>query len=264
MTGDPNERNKPTMFGFGCSYLSTSVDFPRFNNQPANVNPLFPSHTELTPISPFFSISTSQTPFTSTGNNLVNYSLPSSSTTINNGFPFSQQIPVSIDCSRNIAETFSHQGPNVFFGNQFSNIPNDTKITFGSQSIKSRHYGSQPISGTFGCKRKTESPSTVPMKQHITEERMAEHMSRLHISSQTPSSTLESLPTRERRLYMCEEMQRLQAESIIPAQILEKVYRPCTALVPWRPPIVPALAKENNNNEEEPDNNRMDNMDMDS
>lgn len=86
---------------------------------------------------------------------------------------------------------------------------------------------------------------------------MAEHMSRLHISSQTPTSSSESEPIRERRLYMCEEMQRLQTESIIPAQILERVNRPCTALVPWRPPLVSTILKENNNNDDETDNNLM-------
>lgn len=74
---------------------------------------------------------------------------------------------------------------------------------------------------------------TMP-KQHITEEKMALHMSRLHISTQTPSSSTEEAPARERRLYLCDEMRKLQAENIIPAQLMQK---PCTALIPWTPPI---------------------------
>lgn len=77
----------------------------------------------------------------------------------------------------------------------------------------------------------------VALKKHITEEKMALHMSRLHISSQTPTATMEEAPARERRLYLCDEMRKLQCENIIPSQILRTTQKPCTALIPWTPPI---------------------------
>lgn len=245
MTGDPNKGNKP-----GFAYQPSPLDFPRFNENSPAINPLFSASG--IPSSSLY-LANDVTPFKNYSfyvppqYDAQNYSLPS--TSASNGFPFSPtQIPISVDCTRNVPLCFSYQSPNAFMD---FNKSNEIK------SCSTRNNTSQ-LMGSFGCKRKTESSSNVPLKQHITEERMAEHMSRLHISSQTPSCSRETLPTRERRLYMCEEMQRLQTESIIPAQILDKVYRPCTALVPWRPPIVPPITKENNNNEEEPDNNHMD------
>jgi hypothetical protein len=100
-------------------------------------------------------------------------------------------------------------------------------------------------------------------KQHITEEKMAEHMARLHISSETATSSKESENDRTRRLYMCEEMRKLQSDSILPQSLLSKIQRPCTALVLWTPPrrLVPVQRHQsengNNNEEAEPDNNRM-------
>ncbi|KAF5282019.1 hypothetical protein FQA39_LY00543 [Lamprigera yunnana] len=257
VTGDPTKGNEST-FPFGCPYPSTSVDFPRFNNQAAILNPLFLNVAETPPIPQFyqpngFPVFNSQ----NTDNTSINYSIPSTSS--NNGFPFSAQIPVSIDCSVNVPNSYLSHNVNAFLSNQFNKCDEYKLNNF----VTPNNYPSQSFMGSFGCKRKTDSSSMIPTKQHITEERMAEHMSRLHISSQT-ASTQESLSNREQRLYMCEEMQRLQTESIIPVQILEKVYRPCTAIVPWRPPVVPPIVKENNNNEEEPDNNVIDTMEMDS
>lgn len=60
-------------------------------------------------------------------------------------------------------------------------------------------------------------------------------MSKLHISSETPASS-ETETSKMRRLYMCEEMRKLQTESIIPKSLLENIERPCTALVLWKPP----------------------------
>lgn len=103
-------------------------------------------------------------------------------------------------------------------------------------------------------------------KQHITEEKMAEHMSNLHISSET---VIKSEPEQDRnkRLYMCEEMRKLQTDSILPQCLLNRLHKPCTALVLWQPPspIIRGPANqfndtsENNNSEDEPDNNKMDN-----
>lgn len=114
-------------------------------------------------------------------------------------------------------------------------------------------------------KRKTDSPCHIITKQHITEEKMAEHMSKLHISSETPVRN-ESEADLSKRLYMCEEMKKLQTDSILPESLLNRLQRPCTALVLWQPPprLVPPVPQQNNyendnNNEEEvPDQNLMD------
>lgn len=103
--------------------------------------------------------------------------------------------------------------------------------------------------------------SPPPTKQHITDEKMAQHMSQLHISSETATSTSESEPVREQRLYMCEEMRRLQQDSILPQSLLNRINRPCTALVLWTPPpripLIDDEVTENNNEESQPDNNIM-------
>lgn len=82
--------------------------------------------------------------------------------------------------------------------------------------------------------------SLQPLKQHITEEKMAEHMSKLHISSETASSK-ETETGRIQRLYMCEEMRKLQSDSIIPHSLIAQIQQPCKALVLWKPPsrIIP-------------------------
>ena len=112
----------------------------------------------------------------------------------------------------------------------------------------------------------------VHVKQHITEERMAEHLSKLHISTENPAPTSEpeTSAIREKRLYMCEEMRKLQTDSIIPVSLLEKLPGTCKAVVLWTPPrllgIVPQDQpgndnnnnNENNNEEEVPDQNLMD------
>lgn len=56
---------------------------------------------------------------------------------------------------------------------------------------------------------------------------MAAHMSKLHISSETPitiepDSNQEPPAEREKRLVMCEEMRRLQTESIIPSALMKR------------------------------------------
>lgn len=118
-----------------------------------------------------------------------------------------------------------------------------------------------------------------PVKQHITEEKMAEHMSKLHISSESITSSKESESDRTQRLYLCEEMRKLQTDSILPQSLIARIQRPCTALVLWKPPtrIIPLAnndidENENNNEQQQPDNNvtnesemenDVNNMDMD-
>lgn len=93
---------------------------------------------------------------------------------------------------------------------------------------------------------------------------MAQHMAQLHINSESVTSAVqpEPEPAREKRLYMCEEMRKLQQDSILPQALLNRISRPCTAVVLWTPP--PRLhvpleeVTENNNEEDQPDNNVMD------
>lgn len=112
---------------------------------------------------------------------------------------------------------------------------------------------------------------------------MAAHMSRLHISSETPAAVdraraKESDATREQRLYVCEEMRRLQTESILPHALLGRVQRPCMAVMLWQPPpkipesLLPATVTSNTPRPivqpHENDNNNscnvdLNNMDMD-
>lgn len=97
---------------------------------------------------------------------------------------------------------------------------------------------------------------------------MAQHMSRLHISSETQleavSSEIEDTTTRQKRLYVCEEMRRLQTENILPTALLGRfvvtffsrgflvkyrlcsfyfrLERPCMAVMLWQPPAkIPEL-----------------------
>ncbi|XP_066150809.1 uncharacterized protein [Euwallacea fornicatus] len=103
-------------------------------------------------------------------------------------------------------------------------------------------------------KRKCDSPPLQPCKQHITEEKMAEYMSKLHINSET-STSLEPELLKNKRLYMCEEMRKLQADSLLPASLLKEIRKPCTALVLWQPPPRLSVAgcstfNNNNNNED--------------
>lgn len=111
--------------------------------------------------------------------------------------------------------------------------------------------------------------NTPPVKQLITEEKMAENMNGLHISSSyvshqigsnqpvsiplpgvkpvepadssTDSSSLSSVDLsvdgKDRTVSLCEQLRKLISEtSVIPAPLLNKVERPCNALVLWQPP----------------------------
>lgn len=104
-------------------------------------------------------------------------------------------------------------------------------------------------------------------------------MSKLHINSESVTSPKESESDRTQRLYMCEEMRKLQTESILPQSLISRIQSPCTALVLWKPPtrILPLVSNdidenENNNEQQQPDNNvvnesemenDVNNMDMD-
>ncbi|XP_057660404.1 uncharacterized protein LOC130896387 [Diorhabda carinulata] len=117
----------------------------------------------------------------------------------------------------------------------------------------------------FRCKRKTDSPSLQPAKQLITEEKVAEHLARLHINSET-AEPKENETNRMQRLYMCEEMRKFQMESILPSYLTGPIQRPCTALVLWKPPTrlidpVPNNeVNENNNKDNVVDNDKSENL----
>ncbi|XP_067015328.1 uncharacterized protein [Anabrus simplex] len=114
------------------------------------------------------------------------------------------------------------------------------------------------LSGTMPfaqCKRKIEPDMEVKtsVKQHITEEKMAAHMSQLHISQdytphQTdvnaepdraqpgPSTVLSGEETQYKRLVLCDELRQLKSEPILPSSLLAKMEKPTMALVLWQPP----------------------------
>ncbi|XP_044254061.1 uncharacterized protein LOC123004724 [Tribolium madens] len=221
MTGDPNQENHPSVFGF--------EPYPSLNVQPIDWSriPFGPSAASVIPQGQF------------------NPSL------------IYQQVPSSIG----------------HFSFCSSQAPHPAQFPFPPSTPIENNVSVHHSFSTVRCKRKTESPPLQPCKQHITEEKMAEHMSRLHISSETATSSKESDGDRTRRLYMCEEMRKLQSDSILPQSLLSKIQRPCTALVLWTPPrrLIPLenVESENNNEEEAPDQNKMameadlNNMDLD-
>lgn len=134
-----------------------------------------------------------------------------------------------------------------------------------------------PAAGTkFVQKRKADNeiPSilyTSPKRQ-ITDEKMAEHLNALHISSTYTSHqqttqhgtrswdydgmSIESEPSTSQSCYnipmtsqdleqklknaqritVCEQIRKIQNEPILPNSLLERIERPCTALVLWQPP----------------------------
>ncbi|EFA02487.1 hypothetical protein TcasGA2_TC008182 [Tribolium castaneum] len=221
MTGDPNQENRPSVFGF--------EPYPSLNVQPIDWSriPFEPSAAPVIPQGQF--------------NPSLSY----------------QQLPSSIG----------------HFSFCASQTPHPAQFPFPSSPPIENNVLAHHSLPSVRCKRKTESPPLQPCKQHITEEKMAEHMSRLHISSETATSSRETEGDRTRRLYMCEEMRKLQSDSILPQSLLSKIQRPCTALVLWTPPrrLIPLenTENENNNEEEAPDQNKMameadmNNMDLD-
>ncbi|XP_018319946.1 uncharacterized protein LOC108733340 [Agrilus planipennis] len=199
------------------------------------------------------------------------------------------QVPASGPFQFNLPNLLSSTSNSFLFSSSQSNAPQGlpsssvVHFPFANDAFTQPSYQknlnnfTEKLNGAFSesskfmrdiyrCKRKPESIDLPPFKQHITEEKMAESMSRLHINSETPVSCSEPEDKKMQRLYMCDEMRRLQAESIIPHQILSKIARPCTALVPWTPPVVslPGTSgvsnnggndnNNNNNNDDELDN----------
>ncbi|KAL1487763.1 hypothetical protein ABEB36_015598 [Hypothenemus hampei] len=172
------------------------------------------------------------------------------------------------------SQTAQYQNTGYNYGQNFSPLPMLSQIPSSFSFSNTSTLSGTNISsmGQFpyqvinpGCsqetvklllgKRKCDSPPLVPCKQHITEEKMAEHMSRLHISSDMETSPLEPESVKNKRLYMCDEMRKLQADTLLPASLMAKFQKPCTALVLWQPqPRLSVFANTfNNNNNSESD-----------
>lgn len=140
-------------------------------------------------------------------------------------------------------------------------------------------------------KRKSDDVPLLPTKHFITEEKMAAHLSGLHISSNyithnvnssdnsgasivSPDMSMDSDASNYRipmtskdleeklknanRITICDEIKKLQQdEPLIPKVLLARFEKPCTALVLWQPPqkindmIVPLKDKEDEIVEEE-------------
>ncbi|CAH0561140.1 unnamed protein product [Brassicogethes aeneus] len=192
MTGDPNQQNQSSIFGYEM--------YPPANAQPIN-------WPEIQATQGFNNPHTYQFQSQNTQNDIGNFSFSSQR----------QDQPVV----------------------QF---PFQVGSSFGVNS------------NTIRCKRKTDSPPLQQCKQHITEEKMAEHMSKLHISTETPSSSKETSTEKQQRLYLCEEMRKLKSDVIIPQCLIDRMQRPCTALVLWQPPpriLIPERIDNLDNNNEE-------------
>jgi len=63
----------------------------------------------------------------------------------------------------------------------------------------------------------------LPAKQHITEEKMAAHLSQLHISSDYTAHQPEPREDQQqqvKRLVLCDELKQLKPEPILPSSLL--------------------------------------------
>ncbi|XP_018571720.1 uncharacterized protein LOC108911299 [Anoplophora glabripennis] len=252
MTGEPNQANRSSVFGFD-PYPPPYVNW----SQPdVFTNP-------VTQFRPGPSLQQPQLCMPNTGGP----SFPVQ------GLP-EQQVGIPNAVPQFTMTSLPQQQVNFSFG---APRPTQDVVQFPFQ-IACHGFGQRTIP-SIRCKRKTDSPPLQPVKQHITEEKMAEHMSKLHISSESVGSSKESDSDRTQRLYMCEEMRKLQTDSLLPQSLIARIQRPCTALVLWKPPtrILPLVnndidENENNNEQQQPDNNvpnesemenDLNNMDMD-
>ncbi|GLV36999.1 hypothetical protein CBL_02169 [Carabus blaptoides fortunei] len=93
---------------------------------------------------------------------------------------------------------------------------------------------SQPSTSSFGHKSLMHCKRKADLDIPITETR----------SDQLPPGDVEDSTARQKRLYVCEEMRRLQTESILPSAILGRLERPCMAVMLWQPPTkIPELIR---------------------
>ncbi|CAH2093819.1 unnamed protein product [Euphydryas editha] len=102
------------------------------------------------------------------------------------------------------------------------------------------------------CKRKSlDVEPVIPVKQFITEEKMAAHLSGLHISSNYTQHSLASEDVMElsvepnamsiseklkgHTIVLSEDVKKLQEEPIIPTSLIERLQKPQMSLVVWKP-----------------------------
>lgn len=99
-----------------------------------------------------------------------------------------------------------------------------------------------------------------PCKQFITEDKMAQHLSGLHLSDDYQSHSINLTDTSDissdmeynvnltpkelqqrlknaQRITVCEQVRKLnQTDEIIPKVLLDRIESPCKALILWKPP----------------------------
>ncbi|XP_026488840.1 uncharacterized protein LOC113395472 [Vanessa tameamea] len=102
------------------------------------------------------------------------------------------------------------------------------------------------------CKRKSlDVEPVIPTKQFITEEKMAAHLSGLHISSNYTQHSLASEDVMElsvepnamsiseklkgHTIVLSEDVKKLQEEPILPTSLIERLQKPQMSLVVWKP-----------------------------
>lgn len=131
------------------------------------------------------------------------------------------------------------------------------------------------------CKRKSLDPEpSIPAKIYITEDKMADHLNGLHLSTDYRTHHLASsnnsmsmdaglmdmdtLATTDVRdklkghtIVLSEEIKKLTDEPLIPPALIERLEKPCMSLVVWQPKesVVDKLkgtTSENRREEEEP------------
>lgn len=139
-----------------------------------------------------------------------------------------------------------------------------TIVRFTAESSSSMKSSEMCAYGFTQTKRKFDSEETLlPAKQHITEEKMAAHLSQLHISPdykaphqpEPREAQQQQQQQHLKRLVLCEELRMLKQEPILPSSLLSRLEKPNMALVLWEPPagsINPLLTRgqteEDNNN----------------
>ncbi|CAG9828002.1 unnamed protein product [Diabrotica balteata] len=254
MTGEPNQQTPASVFGFDSYPPLFAVNWNQanpFTNTMAHPDATLQQQYQM------LQRPDSAMPFSTSNSPPLPNQIP-------NQIPFSN-MPLPGHIPNSVHPEYAHA-----FGQQLSGFsfgsprPTQELVQFPFQGENSR-FGNREL----GCKRKTESPPLQPAKQHITEEKMAEHMSKLHISSET-ASPRENDASRMQRLYMCEEMRKLKTDPILPQSLLSKMQNPCTALVLWKPPtrFIPVTGNneidenENNNRDTVPDHHNQESDDV--
>ncbi|CAH2000300.1 unnamed protein product [Acanthoscelides obtectus] len=217
MTGDTTQQNPPSVFGFDHYPPQLQVNWNQSNpfglpTSPtcqSQFNPGIPAGIQSPVCSP--------QPVFHTAFNPIEV-------------PQQNQYAPTIQQQTGSTSYISTSPPNLI-GHQFG-----FNVTSFSQPQPSYSFGPKPSTSNnevvqfpfqaanlYRCKRKTDSPPLQPSKQHVTEEKMAEHMSKLHINSESAPKS-ETTENQMKRLYMCEEMRKLQTEPILPNSIIHRFF----------------------------------------